>query len=302
MRYNFFRDFYEKVIKRIHPLIYVGLILAVITVIVVSLVIRLRPGYDPLTEKSMEPLLARELLRVGVRSDVEKFSQIENGVYSGFEDDIARRLGEEIFGEEALVEFVSVDNTTRNIRLGEKEIDCLIALCPQNYSASFIYSDPYYTDAVAIVVNKGSYQSIEDFVFINIGALQRPSPARTPVQNHGALTALQRFSAGREKGVIDITIYSSIENMFEALANGNIQAIAIENSLLNLYYDETSMDVLPEAIATLPYSIVTRVGNEDFINLCNNMIHEMKNNGEMDALLGKWNLVDYSNSKTGGTP
>lgn len=292
MRYNFLKNIHEKITRKSGPLPYIIAGVFIVVFVIILAVMRLNPTYDPLKSEGIQPLINQGMLRVGVRDNVEKFSTLEGERYSGFEDDLARKISGKIFGENAITEFVTVNNAMRNIMLSQNQIDCLIAVSPQNYSSSFIYSEPYYEDIVVMVVKKGAYKSIDDLIYLNIGALNRPSS--TTLTNKGALTVLQNFKTTREYGVMVITSYSSIDNMFEALESDRIQAVAIENALLTEYYDENKMDVLPEAIGIVPYSIAAKTDQVDFINLCNQVIAELKESGEMDEMLARWNLTDYT--------
>lgn len=299
---NPFGAFWKAIRRRIPPWLRLSIAVALALMLIIFLFVLLRPGYDPLSEASMQPILNREILRVGVRTDIERFSyEEETGVYNGLEDDIARSLAKKIFGDDYLLQFEPVNPATRHIKLKDKQVDCVIAISPQNFRAEYIYSVPYYTDAVAVVVHsKSKFQSFDQFEGMWIGALTYPpanssmyhSASSQTLIHEGAATVLQQFIASYGYQ-IGIRRYSSLPDMIEALENNEISAIAIENALLREYYSRTNMRVMPAAIGTVPYSIAIPADNPALVEIANRMITEMRESGELNALLDKWNLLDY---------
>lgn len=304
MRFNPFREFIKKIQRKVPPWVLLGAAVIIVILLVVLIVAIVQPNYNPLNEPSMSSIKNRQILRVGVRDDLEHFSyKEENNTYNGFEDDIARAIAKNIFGDDYLVQFEPVNAATRHVKLKQGMIDCLIAVTPQGYRGKdYLYSVPYYTDAVAVIVNVNS--TFENFSQLNdlpIGVLTYP-PANSATRFQSASSTLSHEGAGTvlnqfiESGEYTNTIkrYSSIPDMFEALNKNEISAIAIENTLLREYYNPTTMRVLPDAIGLVPYSVVIPTDNEALLEITNKTITNMKKSGEWNALLDKWNLIDYS--------
>lgn len=255
----------------------------------VLLFVSLRPQAQPLEAESMAAILDRSVLRVGVRNNAPSFSTEKDGQFTGMETDIARAIAQRIFGDSQAVEFVSVDFTTRNYKLNTGQVDCVIALCPQGYNTSFLYSQPYYTDAVALVSLNSGPKNLNELAGATVGAIKRSAqPA-----SHGALTTLEQFAAGLSEYDLEVKRYSGIPDLFEALRTGEIAAIAMENASLLQYYNENEMHVLPEAIGTIGYSVVIPSDNEALVQIADETIADILQSGEMASLWDKWGLTDY---------
>lgn len=304
MRFNPFQEFIKKIQRKVPPWVLLGAAVIVVILIIVLIVSIVQPNYNPLNEPSMSSIKSREILRVGVRDDLENFSyKEENDTYNGFEDDIARAIAKNIFGDNYLVQFEPVNATTRHVKLKQGMIDCLIAVTPQGYRGkNYLYSIPYYTDAVAIIVSTNSIvENFSQLADLPIGVLSYP-PANSPKRFQSASSTLSHEGAGTvlnqfiEAGAYTNSIkrYSSIPDMFEALDKNEISAIAIEKTLLTTYYNPTTMRVLPDAIGSVPYSVIIPTDNEALLEITNKTITNMKKSGEWNALLDKWNLTDYS--------
>lgn len=299
---NPLRAFWKKIKRIVPPWVRLGIAAVLAILVIILLVVLLRPRHNPLSEASMQPILNREILRVGVRTDIERFSyEEESGVYNGLEDDIARSLAKKIFGDDYLLQFEPVNPATRHIKLKSNQVDCVIAISPQNFRAEYIYSVPYYTDAVSVVVNaKSKFQSFDQFEGMWIGALTYPpanpsalhSASSRTLTHEGAATVLQQFIS-RYDYQIGIRRYSSLPDMIEALEKNEISAIAIEYALLRPHYSRANMRVMPEAIGTVPYSIAIPADNPALVKIADQMIMDMRASGELNALLDKWNLLDY---------
>lgn len=283
------------------------LILIALVVGIVALVLRPKP--DPFEQLSVSSIEDRGALRVGTRGDVPYMSmktEDEDGnvSWSGVEIDIARAISKQIFDDDTAVEFIETPFTLRNFMLKQDRVDCLIALSPKGYSEAMIYSDPYYTDAVAIVVMVNGPTTIDAlFKGLNgsdtggrIGALTRqPASSGTvnPVAHQGALTVLQEYNTVNNAG-FTIQTFSDAPNMFNALKDGQLDAIAMEARLIPLYIED-DMRLLNNYIGTIPYAVAALPSQESFIGYANIVIQSMKNSGELAQILSSYDISDYAN-------
>lgn len=266
-----------------------------------------RPKPDPLDQITLSEIEDRGALGVGVFADVPLFATrtidpYDKQSWSGLEVDIAHELAALIFDNPDAVEFTPVEFTLRNFMLNQERVDCLIALSPQGYSDSFIYSDPYYTDAVAVIVLLDGATTIEQLyggatngkLGARIGALTRQPQSRStanPLVHQGALTVLQRYNENNSADFRILT-YSDAHEMFEDLRNGSLDAIAMETAFLPRYFGD-DLRLLTKHIGTIPYSVVAMPNQSSLIELVNIAIRTMKDRGVMAELLQTYGLKDY---------
>lgn len=268
------------------------LVLAVAAGIVLAIVLALllQPGPDPFETAEVAAILDRGVLRVGVREDVPSFGYTDaDGNRAGLEVDLASLLAERIFGTPN-VEFTTVNFNTMPARLRRAQLDSCLALAQTGMSTSLVYSHPYYTDAVAIMVRADSpYQMPEDLDGRTIGCINRDGSN----MRYAARNALNAF-ASEQDPKCTVVEYASSADMMADLASGELDGVCMEYALLFSYFSGEAHRILPQAIGTISYSIAFQPGSEALVEIANDLIDQMRADGSLDALLAKWSLEDYS--------
>lgn len=265
-----------------------GVFCTVILVVVLALL--LQPGPDPFETAEVAAIMDRGVLRVGVREDVPAFGYTDSeGNRAGLEVDLAALLSSRMFGTEE-VELTTVNFNTMPAMLRKARLDCCVALAQTGMSTSLVYSEPYYTDAVAIMVLAASpYQAPEDLAGLSIGCINRDGSN----MRYAARNALNAFSAGLDPKCT-VVEYSSSADMMADLINGRLSGVCMEYALLFSYFSADTHRILPQAIGTISYSIAFQPGSQALVEIANDMIRTMRADGSLDALLQKWSLEDYA--------
>ena len=260
-----------------------GLVLLIAAIVLLTS----RGAQDPMDSQEIAEILDRGALRSGVRVDVPSFGTTdENGNHAGLEADLLRLLSQEVFGTES-VEFTVVNYNTLSSSLRTGSLDVAAALYQQGLSTSLVYSEPYYTDAIALMVLRDSpYTATEQLKEATIGCINRDGTNMRYIARNAAYELV-----GSTGSVVE---YSGVPDMLEDLSAGRIDAVCMEYALLYSYYSENTHRILPEAIDTVSYSFVFSPGSSQLAKVANAMLERMKNDGSLDALIAKWNLSDYS--------
>lgn len=307
-KYSPFQQWLQKIQEGITPARLFVAVLLVVALLTGLVWVITRPKPDPLAQLTLDDIENRGALRVAVQEYVPLFSEEKttdtgDAIRSGLEADVAHEISALIFDYPDSVDFTTTSFPLRNFMLAQDRVDCVIALSPQGYSDDFIYSNPYYTDAVAIVVLLDGATTIEQLYQSSsanvertsrIGALTRqPESAGTvnPLVHQGALTVLESYNKDRNAG-FSVEKYADAPGMFDDLRHGDLDAIAIEAALLPLYFRD-DMRLLTNYIGTIPYSVAAMPNQQSLIDLTNIVIQNMKNQGTLAALLAKYNLKDY---------
>ena len=120
----------------------------------------------------------RGYITVAVKENRAPLSFVnDGGDYEGYEIEIARRLAEELLGDESAVRFVPVRNAERlNVAIAE-EVDVTIAAVTLTEARRRLvdFSYPYYLDGAALIARSPNVAALEDLRFGRIAVLDRSS-------------------------------------------------------------------------------------------------------------------------------
>lgn len=244
---------------------------------------------DSLTssDSAIQTIKDRGKLIVGVKYDVPNFGydNPETGELEGMEIDLSKALAKEILGDENAVEFVMVTAKTRGPLMDSGEIDVTIATMTTNEErlASYAHTEPYYTDIGAVMVMKDlGISSFKDLSGKTIGAPQ------------GSTSINDAVDKAAEYGfTIETAEFSTIADCKAALVAGRVDGITNDSCMLNGLMDDNTM-LLPEKYHKQQYRIWAKLGNDSIIEVAQNMMDDMNESGELQALFDSWGLEDYS--------
>jgi len=222
-------------------------------------------------------------LRVGVKADVPNFGlqDAATGEFEGMEIDLAYALAERMGLTKDDVEFQAVTAKTRGPLLDNGQIDVVIAtftIKPERLE-QWNFTDPYYQDEVGLLVKKDSgIKSLADLDGKIVGVAQGAT-------SKDAVLA-EATTAGITVSFLEFATYPEIN---AALESGRVDAFSVDKSILSGYVTEDSV-ILPDGFSPQDYGIASKLGTDELRDFMNDMLAEMEENGEMDALLEKWGL------------
>ena len=225
----------------------------------------------------------RGVLNVGVKVDVPLYGYLnpETNEQEGIEADIARALAKAIIGDENAVSFQAVTAQTRGPLLDNGEVDVIIATftITEERKLSYNFSQPYFIDAIGFLVKKElGANTITDLAGLNIGVAQ------------SATTKAAIEEKGAELGItFNFSEYADYPTLKTNLTSGRIDAFSVDKSILLGYVDENTM-IIEETFKPQEYGIASKFTNTELASFVDDLIGEMKANGELDALASKWGL------------
>lgn len=222
----------------------------------------------------------RGSLVVGVEKNIKPFSfKNSNDQQDGFEVDIAKQMARAILGDENAIEFVMVEPSNRISYLNSGQADMLIATLTITPTRQGIvdFSDPYYIAGQTVLINKQS--GIKSFADLN----------KKKIGVTFGTTALE----GIKTAIPDCVVqgYKTYDEGYNALKSGEIDAFASDDTILMGYeLSDNSVKMLSQKYTQEPYGIAFRKGTESLrtIEVANNVINLMKDNGKMTQLKNKW--------------
>lgn len=239
----------------------------------------------PSNKSTLETIRERGKLIVGVKYDTRLFGlkDPETGKVEGFDVDIAKALSKKIFGEEGKLELKSVVSKTRIPMLQQGAIDAIVAtmtITPKR-GEQVLFSDSYFDAGQSLLVKKGSpIQSVEDIkAGVRVISVKGSTPAKRIRKKVPEATVLA---------------FDNYQDAFMALKTGKGDVLTTDNVILmGMSQQDPNFVVVGGTFSEEPYGIAVRKGDTEFVELINEFLKEIKNDGTYDAIYQKW---------LGGTP
>lgn len=244
-------------------------------------------NFDITITDSLQEIIDRGYLRVGCKTDVPGFGYYneETKTYEGLEINLAYYVAAKIFGidyteakEHDIVQFTGVTVEDRFQVLEAGDVDCLIATVTitDERKEKYEFSDKYHVDSVGLMVlsepgddRKISTREITSITQLDGKYIGVPRNATTR-------EAFINYTEMNKIYVNPIFVeYNTYNALYDALKKGNIDAFAVDRSILAGYQD-SNMKILPDKFASQPYGVCTVESRKDMINVVNIVLEELE--------------------------
>lgn len=217
---------------------------------------------------------------VGVKYDLNLFGLKDpaSGNVEGFDIDIAKAIAKKILGDENKIELKEVTSKTRIPMLKNGEIDAIIATMTitEERKKEVDFSDVYFRAGQSLLVKKDS----------PINGLQDLKKGMKVLTAKGSTSAKNI----REKAPdVEVLEFENYAEAFTALKAGQGDALTTDNALLfGMAKQDPNYRVTEETFTEEPYGIAIQKGDAEFVKVVNDLLKEMKENGEYDKIYEKW--------------
>lgn len=234
------------------------------------------------------------MITVGLNGNLGALCTYNNqtGEYEGLEKDVVDLVLERLFGDDGIddiiITFVDVNSQTKDTLITTGELDMALGASVYQESGDIEYSEAFYADAGGFLVLEGGVSSQAQLEGKTIGYVQETYAARENSEDETKLEVYlksQGISAYVKK-------YASYPEAVDALSNGHIAALCAGGEYLKLF-GKKGMLILPERFMPHEYCIETRKSLATFCSAVSDVIQEMKQDGTLEALIDKWDLIDY---------
>ncbi|MDM5187120.1 glutamate ABC transporter substrate-binding protein [Bacillus sp. DX4.1] len=228
----------------------------------------------------VEQIKKRGKLVVGVKHDTNLFGLKDpsTGKVEGFDIDVAKALAKKILGDENKLELKEVTSKTRIPMLKNGDIDAIIATMTitEERKKEVDFSDVYFKAGQSLLVKKGSkIKSVDD---VKKGVKVLAVKGSTSTNN------IRQKSP--EATVLEFENYSEA---FTALKAGQGDVLTTDNAILyGMAKQDSNYQVVGKIFTDEPYGIAVQKGATDLTKAVNDLLKEMKANGEYDKLYEKW--------------
>lgn len=237
------------------------------------------------SDKSLDAVKERDVLRVGVKNDVPGFGYLnpETGEMEGLEIDLARLIAKDLLGDENKLEFVEITTKTRGPMLESGELDMAVAnfTITEERKEQFNFTTAYFVDEIGFLVKKSDgYQTINDLKDKTIGIVEASTSKKAIVKEGEALGLSFKFQE-----------YIDYPEIKSALLAGRIDAFSVDKAILHGYVDADTT-ILSDGLSPQEYGIGTKKENTALATYLDERIQAYRENGELDRLITKWDLND----------
>ncbi len=223
--------------------------------------------------------LDKDTILIGVRDDTPGFAfNNGSGTVVGFEVDLAASIADAL-GKQA--EFIVINDQNRELHLNSGTVDMVIAAytITDSRKKSMHFTQPYYTDNLVFTAAPGSaYDAPADLAGGKIAVVD----STTAQSSIDSVLANEGISA-------DVVTYNSMRDAVTALKNGEADALFMDASITRGYMGAEGK-TLAGKYEPQGYGIAIRKSDTDFVKAIDDLLTEMKNNGQLDELMARWEL------------
>ena len=250
-------------------------------VAILSLLVALTAsGCGDKATNTLDAIKKRGKVIAGVKYDTKLFGLQDpaTGKVEGFDIDIAKALAKKVLGDETKVELKEVTSKTRIPLLQNGDIDLIIATMTINEERKqqVDFSDVYFEAGQSLLVKKGS----------PIQGLESLTKDSKVLAVKGSTSAKNIREKAPDATVLEFENY---QDAFTALKAGQGDALTTDNAiLLGMQQQDSNYVLVGGNFTDEPYGIAIRKGDTAFVDTVNELLKEMKENGEYDKLYEQW--------------
>jgi len=213
-------------------------------------------------------------ITMGTNAQFPPFEYFENEKITGFDVELSQKIADKI-GVELVVE--DMNFTGLLAALSSRKIDFVAAgmTVDEERLKSVDFSDGYFESSQVIIVMKTNTEikSKTDLTNKKIGVQMSTTGAKEAKLIEGAV--VQEFNAG----------FAAIMDM----KNGKLDAVVLDyEPSRNFVAQNADIMLLDENLTEEQYAIAVRKGETELQKVINEVIKEMKANGEYEALIKKY--------------
>ena len=226
----------------------------------------------------------QDVLKVGINAEYPPFEYYDGGDIVGIDVDFANALGKKLNKK---IVFEDMKFNALLASLSANKVDVIISglVITDERKKQFDFSDPYYDNETVIVIkeNDNTIKNANDLKGKTIGTQLGTVSDNFVSSIEGAtinrydstVLAIMNLKAGKD----DVAVIDKAGAIQVLNANDGFKVLDNMN------------------IANLPYGIAINKGNDELLAQINKALKEMKESGELDAIINKHMKKSIDNNK-----
>jgi ABC-type amino acid transport substrate-binding protein len=225
------------------------------------------------------------VITVSLNRDYPPFSMQKSGTIFGLDVDLANLLASHLNVE---VKFIRPETYDQQIpKLVAGEADIIMAAMTRTLQRALLvnFSDPYFEVSQAALVRRDKVPAGANAYFdlLGIKNIRLGVKAGTTHEEF----ARQLFPATA------IKLYPTAAAAAEAVVRGDIDAMVADSPFVRVWHNThvehyTSISALLDPVTREFYAFAIRKGDQDFLNLLNVFVDEIKTDGTLDLLVQEY--------------
>ncbi len=222
-----------------------------------------------LTAGAIDRIKDEQKIRIGIKYDTKPFGFKEGRKIKGFDLDLSKLIVAKIEKREKIPKiktfYKKVVPANRETMLADGRVDMVIATytITDERKKRVAFSVPYFTDEIIIVQRSSATP-------VSVGILEN-STSRAVVERMGYKT----------------TAYRNYDELFRAFESGKIDAISSDGFILKNYIKNGKYTIIKTSKKE-EFGIGLPKEDEAFKKLVNEILMELKKDGEYEKLYRKW--------------
>jgi len=242
----------------------------------------LRPTGPPVVAgagPSVAAVVAQGRLRVGVDQNSYRFGYRDSftGELGGFDIDVARQMAAAMFGDQNMIQFVTLTSGQRIDALKNGDVDIVVQTMTSNCARKqeIDFSTIYYQAGQRVLVNVGS------------GIRDLDGLAGRRVCSSTGSTSIKNLAEAAAKPIpVGVPSWTDCLVM---LQQGQVDAVSTDDTILaGLAAQDPNTEVVGPRFSDEPYGIGIAKGRDDLVRFVNAVLDRMRADGTWTAIYQRW--------------
>ncbi|MBR1779602.1 MAG: ABC transporter substrate-binding protein/permease [Clostridia bacterium] len=234
-------------------------------------------------QSSIAKIKSDGFITMSTSAPFEPFEYLENNVLKGVDIDIAQKVADKL-SVKLKVNNVSIDSLTFELKNSFCDFVCAGLSETPERAKNLDFSEPYFETSQAIVIAKDS-------------AIKNSKDLEGKVVGVQIGTTADIYCS-EDKNILKVVRFDKHVDAVQDLMAGQIDAVIVDDfaadKLVNLNKDK--IHKLDEELTSESYSIAVKKGNHELLSIINDVIKEIKENGELDKIISKHYSINHSTS------
>lgn len=229
---------------------------------------------------TIDKIKADGFITMTTNAEFEPFEYKDGENFAGIDIDISKKIAEKL-GVELRINDVAFDTLTTELASGKTNFVAAGMTENEDRKKNVDFSDSYFDATQSIIVLKNSaIKSRADLNGKKVG-VQQGTTGDTFCTNEDGTSDIKVASTERySKGVDAVT----------DLINGKIDAVVIDDFPAKKFIQKNADKLvkLDEALTVEKYAIAVKKGDAEMLKVVNEVLVEMKSNGDLDKVISKY--------------
>lgn len=214
----------------------------------------------------------KNYITVGTNAQFPPFEFYENEKIIGFDMEISQKIADKL-GVKLEIKDMSFNSLIDSLEREQIDFICSSMSITESRRQKVNFSNPYYSSGQAVMVNNNSIVNISDLKNKKIGVQSGTTGELKAMEIEGAV----------------ISNYNTALAAIMDMKAGNIDAVIFDlEPSKKFVIGNSGITILDELITQEKYAVAVSKKNEQLLSIVNEVLAELKSNGEYDRLVEKY--------------